>query len=61
MNLRERIAYLVCPALKDEISALRGGNTKVVLENQRLLDAWIRSQRSVAELGVDRYVASAKQ
>lgn len=38
MSLRERLAYWVCPNLKDEIAALRDGNTRVVLENQRLLD-----------------------
>lgn len=38
VSLRERVVYLVCPWLRDEIEALRSGNTKVVLENQRLLD-----------------------
>ena len=38
MTIREYIAYLVCPALKAEIKALRDGNTRIVLENQRLLD-----------------------
>lgn len=37
-RLRERIAYWICPWLKAEIDALRDGNTKVVLENGRLLD-----------------------
>lgn len=38
MTIRERIAYFVCPVLKEEVAALRSGNTRVVLENQRLLD-----------------------
>lgn len=38
MSLRRIIAYFVCPALRDELAALRDGNTRVVLENGRLLD-----------------------
>lgn len=37
--MRQRIAFWICPDLKAEIDALRSGNTKVVLENARLLDA----------------------
>lgn len=32
------MAFWLCPALRDEIAALQSGNTKVVLENGRLLD-----------------------
>jgi hypothetical protein len=38
MSLRERIAYFICPALRAEVESLRDGNTKVVLENQKLFD-----------------------
>lgn len=38
MTLRRRIAFRICPDLRDEIAALQSGNTKVVLENERLLD-----------------------
>lgn len=38
MSLRRKIAYWFCPSLKAEIEALGDGNTRVVLENGRLLD-----------------------
>jgi len=38
MMIRHRIAFLICPALRDELEALRSGNTKQVLANGRLLD-----------------------
>ena len=33
-----KLALWICPALKAELSALRSGNTRVVLENSKLLD-----------------------
>lgn len=36
--MRRWLAFLVCPDLRDEVHALQSGNTKVVLENGRLLD-----------------------
>ena len=38
MTIRERLAYWIFQTLKAEVEALRDGNTKIVLENQRLLD-----------------------
>jgi hypothetical protein len=38
LKLKKRAAFFICPVLKDEIEALRDGNTKVVLENRKLLD-----------------------
>jgi len=49
MGLRERLAYLICPWLKAEIDALRSGNTKVVLENQKLLDRVANQQLKEAK------------
>lgn len=36
--MRRKIAFLICPELRAEIAALQDGNTKVILENARLLD-----------------------
>jgi hypothetical protein len=36
--MRRWLAFLVCPVLRDEVAALQSGNTKVALENGRLLD-----------------------
>lgn len=43
MTWRRRLAYWICPTLKDEIDALRSGNTKVLLENAKLLDRLLAS------------------
>lgn len=48
-RMRERIAFFICPTLKDEIAALRSGNTKVVLENARLMDEAARSALAQSE------------
>lgn len=37
-DVRRKIAFWICPVLKSEVAALQSGNTKVVLENGRLLD-----------------------
>ncbi len=36
--MRRKLAFYICPSLRDEVHALQSGNTKVVLENGRLLD-----------------------
>lgn len=38
MDIRRRLAFWICPDLRAEVRALQEGNTKVVLENERLLD-----------------------
>jgi len=38
MSICRRVAFLVCPDLREEVAALQDGNTKCVLENSRLLD-----------------------
>jgi hypothetical protein len=50
-DVRQRIAFWVCPDLKAEIDALRSGNTKIVLENARLLDAAGSLAREMAAAG----------
>lgn len=42
--MRKWLAFLICPELKDELEALRSGNTKVVLGNGRLMDEIARVQ-----------------
>lgn len=37
-SFRLWLALRICPYLLDELGALRTGNTKVVLENERLMD-----------------------
>lgn len=44
--MRWRLAFIICPDLRNEIVALRSGNTKLVLENQRLLDELFPDQIS---------------
>lgn len=36
--MRRTFALGLCPDIRDEIAALQSGNTKVVLENAKLLD-----------------------
>lgn len=53
---RERVALWVCPVLRDELAALRSGNTKLVLEREALLDmyerAMVKEAASIAKLSV---------
>lgn len=42
-SFRLWLALKICPYLLDELSALRSGNTKLILENARLMDAALAS------------------
>jgi hypothetical protein len=53
VKLSERLAYLICPVLRDEIAALRSGNTKVVLENQKLMDQLKIERERLARVASD--------
>jgi hypothetical protein len=47
--VRSKIALWICPAIKSELDALRSGNTKIVLENGKLLDELERYRRRPTE------------
>lgn len=60
--MRLRIALWICPELKDELAALRAGNTKCVLENGRLHDQIERvaHERDEARAGHNHHRCKSK-
>lgn len=51
--MRREIALWICPALQDELDALRSGNTKAVLQNQCLMDELTADQVAYCRERVD--------
>lgn len=53
MKMTVAIAFWICPSLRDEVNALRSGNTKVVLENQRLMDEVAHLKEAIPRAAAD--------